>query len=84
MAKKWSPADIGKLTTVCSGCSCMVILVGSVSIGVVTGKISSDLLGSVKGLGVGGGLVGLAMVLYLVIRAALKPDATDPEPAGNA
>ena len=84
MTKKWSPADIGKLTTVCSGCSCMVILVGSVSIGVVTGKISSDLLGSVKGLGVGGGLVGLAMVLYMVIRAALKPDAKDPEPAGEA
>jgi len=61
----------------------MVILVGSVSIGVVMGKISSDLLGSVKGIGVGGGLVGLAMVLYLVIRVALQPGAKDPAPAAG-
>ncbi len=80
MAKDWSPADIGKLTTVCSGCSCLVILVGSVSIGVVTNKISPELLGSVKGIGVGGGLVGLAAILYMVIRAALNPGAKDPEP----
>ena len=61
----------------------MVILVGSVSIGIVMGKISSDLLGSVKGIGVGGGLVGLAMVLYLVIRVALQPGAKDPAPAAG-
>jgi len=61
----------------------MVILVGSVSIGVVMGKISSDLLGSVKGIGIGGGLVGLAMVLYLVIRVALQPGAKDPAPAAG-
>jgi hypothetical protein len=61
----------------------MVILVGSVSIGVVMGKISSDLLGSIKGIGVGGGLVGLAMVLYLVIRVALQPGAKDPAPAAG-
>jgi hypothetical protein len=84
MAKKWSPADIQKVMAVSSASSCMVILVGSVSIGVVTGRISPDLLGSVKGIGVGGGLVGLAMVLYMVIRVALKPDAKDPEPAGDA
>jgi hypothetical protein len=61
----------------------MVILVGSVSIGVVMGKISSDLLGSIKGIGVGGGLVGLAMVLYLVIRVALQPGVKDPAPAAG-
>src|SRR5260370_21429117 len=83
MTRKWSPADIGKLTTVCSGCSCLVILVGSVAIGVVTGKISAELLGSVKGLGVGGGLVGLSGVLYLVIRFALNPGAKDPAPSGD-
>jgi hypothetical protein len=83
MTKKWSPADIQKVMAVSSACSCMVILVGSVSIGVVMGKISSDLLGSVKGIGVGGGLVGLAMVLYLVIRVALKPGAKDPQPAAG-
>jgi len=82
-ARKWSPSDIGKLTTVCSGCSCLVLLVGSISIGVVTGKISADLLGSVKGLGVGGGLVGLCGVLYLVIRTALNPSAKDPSPAAK-
>jgi hypothetical protein len=83
MAKQWSPADIQKVMAVSSACSCMVILVGSVSIGVVMGKISSDLLGSVKGIGVGGGLVGLAMVLYLVIRVALQPGAKDPAPAAG-
>src|SRR5260370_428319 len=84
MAKKWSPADIQKVMAVSSACSCLVILVGSISIGVVTGRISSDLLGSVKGIGVGGGLVGLAMVLYMVIRVALKTDTKDPAPAGDS
>ena len=83
MTKKWSPADIQKVMAVSSACSCMVILVGSVSIGIVTKKISAELLGSVTGIGVGGGLVGLAMVLYLVIRIALKPGATDPHSDGD-
>ena len=83
MAKQWSPADIQRVMAVSSACSCMVILVGSVSIGVVMGKISSDLLGSIKGIGVGGGLVGLAMVLYLVIRVALQPGVKDPAPAAG-
>lgn len=72
MTSKWSPSDIQRLMAVSSACSCMVILVGGVSVGVVMGKISADVLGSAKGIGVGGGLVGLAMVLYLVIKAALS------------
>lgn len=75
MTSKWSPSDIQRVMAVSSACSCMVILVSGISIGVVIGKISPEVLGSAKGLGVGGGLVGLAMVLYLVIKTGLKPDS---------
>ena len=75
MTNKWSPSDIQRVMAVSSACSCMVILVGGVSIGVVIGKISPEVLGSAKGLGVGGGLVGLAMLLYLMIKTALNPDS---------
>lgn len=83
MPSKWSPAEVQKVMAVSSACSCMVILVGSVSIGVVMGKISAEVLGSAKGLGIGGGLVGLAMVLYLVIRVALRGGAKEAEGEGN-
>ncbi len=80
MANRWSPADIQKLMVVASACSCLVILVGSVSIGAVMGSIKPELLGNVKGVAVGGGLGGLAMVLYMVIKVALQGDAKQVGP----
>lgn len=78
MAKGWAPADIQRLTVTCSGCSCLVILVCCISFGALTGKISPQLLGDVKGVAVGGGLLGLAMILYWVIKSSL-PGAPAPQ-----
>ncbi len=84
MTSKWSPSDIERVMAVSSACSCMVILVCVVSIGVVTGRISAEVLGSAKSIGVGGGLVGLAMVLYLVIRVALKGETKEEGTGGGS
>jgi hypothetical protein len=81
MSKSWAPADIQRLTITCSGCSCLVILVCCISFGAITGKISPQLLGNIKGVAVGGGLLGLAMILYMVIRASLpgsQPSRRNP------
>jgi hypothetical protein len=85
MASSWSPSDIQRLTTTCTGCSCLVILVGCISFGAITGKISPTLLGDFKGYTIGGGLLGLAMILFLVIRAALPSasPAHSPPPAAD-
>jgi hypothetical protein len=81
MRSSWAPADIQRLMITCSGCSCLVILVCCISFGAITGKISPELLGNVKGVAVGGGLLGLAMILYMVIRASLpgsQPSRRNP------
>jgi len=83
MPSVWSASDIQRLTTTCTGCSCLVLLVGCISVGAITGKISPQLLGDFKGYTIGGGLLGLAMILYLVIRAAL-PAAPAAPPAPNS
>jgi hypothetical protein len=49
----------------------LVILVGSICFGAVMGKISAELLGEVKGGTAGTGLLGLAVILYMVIKAGL-------------
>lgn len=77
MKQKWSPGNIQKLMVVASGCSCLVILVCGIAIAVVLEKLPADLLGSTKVIGVGGGLVGLAWILYKVIRVGLKGDAEE-------
>ena len=71
MPQAWTPTDIQRLTITCSGCSGLVILVGCVSFGAITGRISPALIGDIKGYFVGGGLLGLAMILYLVIKSSL-------------
>ena len=78
MPRAWSPSDIQRLTTTCTGCSCLVILVGCISFGAITGRISPQMLGDFKGYTIGGGLLGLGMILYLVIRASLPGNPTVP------
>ena len=71
MPTQWSPRDIHKLLVVSTACCCLVILVGSICFGAVMGKISAELLGEVKGGTAGTGLLGLAVILYMVIKAGL-------------
>ena len=78
MRRAWSPSDIQRLTTTCTGCSCLVILVGCISFGAITGKISPELLGNFKGYTIGTGLLGLGLILYLVIRASLPGNPSAP------
>jgi hypothetical protein len=71
MPDTWSPDAIARLTTVVTGCLCLVIVVLGTIVGVNDGVIKAELLGSTKGLGIGGGLAGFASIIYLVIRAGL-------------
>ena len=71
MPIQWSPRDIQKLMVVSSACCCLVILVCSICFGALTGRISAELLGELKGVAAGTGLLGLAVVLYFVIKAGL-------------
>ncbi|OOG22982.1 hypothetical protein B1C78_13075 [Thioalkalivibrio denitrificans] len=55
-----------------TGCLCLVILVLGTVLGVINGVISAELLGRVEGVGVGGGLLGLGVIIYRVIKASLE------------
>jgi len=55
-----------------TACLCLVILVLASVIGVLAGAISVEMLGSVQGAGMGGGLLGLGYIIYRVINSALR------------
>jgi hypothetical protein len=69
---KWESRDYAVLISVTSACLCLLILVGGVVLGALFGRISLDALGKIEGIGAGSGLLGLALILYLVIRRALQ------------
>lgn len=75
MASRLRPKDVQKLIVTCTGCLCLLILVMGIIFGVIKGVISPDQLGNIKGLSVGGGLLGLGLIIYHVIKIALKGGA---------
>lgn len=68
---KWEPHDVTVLICVTSACLCLLILVSGVMLGALIGRISLNSLGTLGGVGAGGGLLGLALILFWVIRRAL-------------
>lgn len=77
MNSQYSPADIRKLIVTCTGCLCLVILVMGTILGVLKGSISAEILGSIKGIGIGGGLLGLGLIIYQIIKVALRGEAKE-------
>jgi hypothetical protein len=73
MAGQWTPTDVQRLMVLCSVSFCLVILTGCISIGVITGKIGSNAIGTVGAAGTG--LAGLATVLYWIIKTTLPQQA---------
>jgi hypothetical protein len=72
MPDSWSPEAVGRLATTVTGCLCLLIVVLGTMIGVNSGVITTELLGTTKGLGIGGGLAGFTSIIYFVIRAGLE------------
>lgn len=71
MAQQLNVGDLQKLIITCSSCLALLILVMGTLYGVITGAISPDHLGSVKGIGVGGGLLGFGSIIALVIKMSI-------------
>lgn len=71
MAQPWTPSDINRLIAVATGCLCLPIIVLGVLMLISQGALSAELLGTTKGVGVGGGLLGLASIIVLVIKSGL-------------
>ena len=59
----WTPRAINGLIVVVVGCLCLSVLVISTMLGVMSGRISPTALGTAQGLGIGGGIVGLASII---------------------
>lgn len=55
-----------------TGCLCLIILVAGTMWGVDTGRISKDVLGQVSMAGVAGGVLGLALILFWIIRLSIQ------------
>jgi hypothetical protein len=69
--REWTPKDYAVLVAVGTACLCLVILVLGTVIGVMNKAISPEILGTIQGAGVGGGLLGLGIILYWIIKVAL-------------
>ena len=68
----WRPRDIINLVIAVSGCLGLNILVSGVVICAVKGILSAELLGSMKGIAMGSGLIGFALVLFFTIKLSIK------------
>ena len=71
MAAKWSAKDVRSLIAITSASMCLLILVLGLLILTAIGKLTPELLGSIKGIGIGGGFVVLASILYLIIKVSI-------------
>lgn len=60
-----------KLLVVGTGCLCLLIVVVGVMLLIAMGKLDAQLLGQATTLGVGGGIVALAGIIFLTIRTGL-------------
>ena len=67
----WAPHEVRQLMVVVTGCLCLLILLVGILLLIEKGVLTAELLGSVTGLASGGGLLGLALVVYLVIRTGV-------------
>lgn len=72
MPVEWTPRDYTVLIVVGTTCLCLLILVLGTVIGVMNKAISPELLGTVQGAGVGGGLLGLGAILYQILKISLR------------
>jgi hypothetical protein len=68
--KGWSVDDLVKVMIVVTTCLCILILVVGVTIAVVLQKLDAQILGSVQGVGIGSGLLGILWILYRILSHA--------------
>ncbi len=71
MAKQANLRDIQRLIVTCTGCLCLVILVMGTLYGVIKGAISAEHLGSINGIGIGSGFLGLGLIIFQIIKLAV-------------
>lgn len=58
---------------ICStGCLCLVVVVLGTFLALMLGKITPEVLGRVSSVGAGGGLLGLALVIYWTLKLTLQ------------
>jgi len=72
MSERSNLADIKGLIVTVTGCLCLVSLVMGTLYGVIKGNISAEHLGSISGVGVGCGFLGLGCIIYKVIKIAFS------------
>jgi hypothetical protein len=68
----WTPQDYIALLVASTGCLSLLILVLGIVLGILGGMIPVDQVGTIKSAGIGGGLIGLAAIIYQVINVALR------------
>jgi len=74
---EWTPKDYATLVVISTACLCLLILVLGTIIGVMNQTISPEVLGNVQGASVGGGLLGLGIILYRIIKIALGRSSSE-------
>ena len=74
---EWTPRDYTVLVVTGTACLCLVILVLGAVIGVMSGRISVEMLGNIQGAGVGGGLLGFGVIIYQIIKISLGKESDD-------
>lgn len=69
---KTNPSDLRKLMIVVCGCACFFMLVLITLLGIYNGRIQPEDLGTIESLTVGGGILGLGLITYHVIKLGVS------------
>lgn len=75
--REWEPSDINSVMVSGTVCICLLLLVVGTVVGVLKGIIKMD-IGTVSGIGAGGGLLGLLRILYVFIKPTLPRNTNSP------
>jgi hypothetical protein len=83
MAAKWKPQEYVSLIIATSACLGLLILVLGVLLLAYVGKLSPEILGSMTGVGIGGGFIGLAYILYLTVKTSIRGGTSNHDERTN-
>jgi hypothetical protein len=75
--RRMTTRQANELIIVCSACVALLSIVLGAILLIAFGKLPTALLGSVTGVGTAGGLVGLALVPFFIIRQVLNKGRSD-------
>jgi len=74
MPTKWTPREIRNMMLLSTSCLCLLVFFLGIMYGILTKSIPLEALGKIEGPSIGTGILGLALILYWIIKLTYAGD----------